>query len=588
MRPERSAQTVLSTTRAKAKMYEFAVPPEDHIRLPVNPDTLFALAIGLVGDAAAAVASEGEGSPRRTSSLEAIRFAATFFDAYIDAQLDDRVRDEFALLAAGSYYLANLPGNARLLVSRIPEPRAEGAQSLDWLSYRLLRSSFETNEADHASWPRQSSILAELDAYLTARGGAERLLATLQELRTEAYDAGDGRAVLYADLATAVALRKIENASRTLLPEASGVPLDTWSATLQKPGFVLELWPAQRRIGEAGLLQGRSAVVQMPTSAGKTRATELIIRSAFLADRTDLAVIVSPFRALCHDIRGDLAKAFSGENIGLNEATDAFQMDLTIEELWARKTVLIVTPEKLLYILRRTPELADQIGLIIYDEGHQFDSPSRGASYELLLTSLKILLPPNTQTVLLSAVIANAAEVADWLVGDLDAVVKGDDLAPTSRSVAFASWATRLGQLRYVAPTDPDDEDFFVPRVIESVNLGRRPRERVDRVLPEQGSGTSIGLYLGLKVVRNGSVAVFCGRKDTAANLCETAVEWFERGYDQPKPREVSDDEEVGKLVHLFEAHLSLKQPPPKRLIWASCHITRTFRTASACALSTR
>jgi replicative superfamily II helicase len=132
----------------------------------------------------------------------------------------------------------------------------------------------------------------------------------------------------------------------------------------------------------------------MPTSAGKTRATELIIRSAFLANRTSLAVIVSPFRSLCHDIRAYLAKAFNGETIGINEATDASQLDLTVEELWQRKTVLIVTPEKLLYILRRTPELAQQIGLIIYDEGHQFDSPGRGAAYELLLTSLKLLLAP--------------------------------------------------------------------------------------------------------------------------------------------------------------------------------------------------
>ena len=84
-----------------------------------------------------------------------------------------------------------------------------------------------------------------------------------------------------------------------------------------------------------------------------------------------------------------------------------------------------------------------------------------------------------------------------------------------------------------MSPSDPDDEEFFVPRVIESVNLGRRGKETRDRLIPTRDSGTSIGLYLGLKVVRNGSVAVFCGRKDTAANLCEMAVEWFDRGYDQ-------------------------------------------------------
>ena len=346
-----------------------------------------------------------------------------------------------------------------------------------------------------------------------------------------------------------------------MLPIASDLAVEAWVPFLQKAGSVTELWPAQLRICDAGLLRGRSAVVQMPTSAGKTRATELIIRSAFLANRTSLAVIVSPFRALCHDIRAALAKAFGGEPIVLNEATDAFQLDLTVEQLWQRRTILIVTPEKLLYILRRTPELSEQIGLIIYDEGHQFDSPGRGAAYELLLTSLKLSLTPQTQTVLLSAVIANAAQVAEWLVGDAQAVVTGNDLTPTTRSVAFATWATRVGQLQYVSPSDPDDQEFFVPRVIESVNLGHRPGERTDRILPSKDSGTSVGLYLGLKLVRNGSVAIFCGRKDTAANLCETAAEWFGRGYEQSPPSAVSDAAEVMKLVSLFAAHLGSTAP---------------------------
>ena len=57
MRPERTAERVLSITRSKAKMYEYAVPLEDHINLTINPNVLFSLAMGLVGDAAAAVTS---------------------------------------------------------------------------------------------------------------------------------------------------------------------------------------------------------------------------------------------------------------------------------------------------------------------------------------------------------------------------------------------------------------------------------------------------------------------------------------------------------------------------------------------------
>ena len=174
-----------------------------------------------------------------------------------------------------------------------------------------------------------------------------------------------------------------------MLSATSDLDPEVWRPALSKPHFPIELWPAQQRIADAGLLRGQSAVIQMPTSAGKTRATELIIRSAFLAERASLAVIVAPYRSLCHDIRGDLSAAFTDEPIRLDEASDAYQFDLELETLFANDTVLIVTPEKLLYMLRRAPELADRIGLVIYDEGHQFDGMARGPTYELLLTSLE-------------------------------------------------------------------------------------------------------------------------------------------------------------------------------------------------------
>jgi helicase len=193
---------------------------------------------------------------------------------------------------------------------------------------------------------------------------------------------------------------KIANAARTILPGASGLSLEAWLSALQRAAFPRELWPSPQRICAAGALEGVSAVI---------------------TGRASLAVIVCPFRSLCQDIRGDMARAFSGKNVALNEATDSFQKDLTVEALWQQKTILIVTPEKLLYLLRRTPELAQHVGLVVYDEGHQFDS----GAYELLLTSLKLLLAEETQIVLISAVIANASSIAGWLIDDEELIVDG-------------------------------------------------------------------------------------------------------------------------------------------------------------------
>jgi Lhr-like helicase len=374
-------------------------------------------------------------------------------------------------------------------------------------------------------------------------------------------ETGDGRELLYADISAAILRRKIAAAAATILPAASGLPLETWQPFLGRPGFPRELWPSQRRICGAGVLNGTSALIQMPTSAGKTRATELILRSGFLSDRFSLAIIVCPFRSLCHDIRGDMAQAFASDNVAINEATDSFQEDLTIEELWARKTILIVTPEKLLYLLRRTPELAGSIGLVVYDEGHQFDSGARGVTYELLLTSLKLMLVANTQVVLISAVIANANRIAEWLLGNSELVVDGTGLLPTSRSIAFASWRNPLGALEYVNPLDPDDREFFVPRVIEAITLPALPRERTPRVFPKSEDGPSVGLYLGLKLVSKGSVALFCGRKDTAAKICEDAAAMAARGVQLTGPLAASDGGEVGKIAALFGRQMGEAAP---------------------------
>jgi hypothetical protein len=57
MKPETRSQRLLSITQSKAKMYEYNVPLEDHIEIPAgtNPDRLFPLSIGMLGDIASRI-----------------------------------------------------------------------------------------------------------------------------------------------------------------------------------------------------------------------------------------------------------------------------------------------------------------------------------------------------------------------------------------------------------------------------------------------------------------------------------------------------------------------------------------------------
>ncbi|MFV0422763.1 DEAD/DEAH box helicase [Oleidesulfovibrio sp.] len=563
MRPEQKSQLLLGVTRSKAKMLEYSVPEEHHIKITQDPAKLFTISIGLLGDLAAAI-NRDEPDPDSLSELRTnLLFSARFFDSYLQSKLNETLDPYLVLLGSASYYLCDLPGSASVLAKRIdgdcPDLDGDGLEDLLlWLLQADLGTYFDGAEGPFGEFI--DGISKWILQFFEDGNGEENLLDLATKLRDAVYEFGTPRQLLFGDVIVAVLRKKLENSAWKALPSYSGLPRDKWLHALQKDSFIKELWPAQHLLGKADVLKGESAIVQMPTSAGKTKATELILRSAFLADRVSLAIIIAPFRALCHEIKNSLVEAFHNETTKVDELSDALQTDFEIAELLGHQQILVVTPEKLLYVLRHAPELAAHVGLLVFDEGHQFDSGTRGITYELLLTSLRSMIPEGTQKVLISAVISNAEAVGEWLNGEPN-VVEGTTLIPTFRSVGFASWLDQLGRIEYVDSRDAEQGEFFVPRVIERFNLGRKKRERTDRFFPEKTDGQAIALYLGLKLVPNGSIAVFCGRKSTAASVCEKAVDIIERGAPLALPSDFSDAQEVARLTHLHVENLGADAP---------------------------
>ena len=563
MRPEQKSQLLLGVTRSKAKMLEYGVPEEHHIKITQDPAKLFTISIGLLGDLAAAINRE-EQDPGSLSELRTnLLFSARFFDSYLQSKLNETLDPYLVLLGSASYYLCDLPGSASVLAKRIdgdcPDLDGESLEDLLlWLLQADLGTYFDGAEGPFGQFI--DGISKWILQFFEDGNGADNLLDLASDLRNAVYEFGTPRQLLFGDLIAAVLRKKLENSAWKALPSYSGLHRDKWLHALQKDSFIKELWPAQHLLGKANVLKGESAIVQMPTSAGKTKATELILRSAFLADRVALAIIIAPFRALCHEIKNSLVEAFHNEPTKVDELSDSLQADFEIAELLGHQQILVVTPEKLLYVLRHAPELAAQVGLLVFDEGHQFDSGTRGITYELLLTSLRSMIPGGTQKVLISAVISNAEAVGEWLNGEPN-VVEGTTLIPTFRSVGFASWLDQLGRIEYVDSRNLDEKEFFVPRVIERFNLGRKDKELNDRHFPEKADGQAIALYLGLKLVPNGSIAVFCGRKSTAASICEKAVDVIERGVPLNLPSDFSDAQEVERLTHLHVENLGAEAP---------------------------
>ncbi|WP_245578450.1 DEAD/DEAH box helicase [Atopobacter phocae] len=324
-----------------------------------------------------------------------------------------------------------------------------------------------------------------------------------------------------------------------------------------------EMWPSQILLGENDIFDGKSGVVQMPTSSGKTTSVALAIQSSFLSDRTNIAIIVAPFRALCREILLDLENFFSfDESVAVTEFSDIPKNNeisiLSTDS--SEKKILVMTPEKLSYILKHNKEIIDYINMIVFDEAHLFDDESRGTDYELLLSTIKYYIKDDAQKLLVSAVISNASQLNEW-INEQGVVVKNNTIKTTEKTVAFNTFNSTkrnsYSNLYFVDPIKGLEEEFFVPRVIQPVKLNKLGKERNIRYFPDlEKNKQDVSIYYAIKLVKNGSVAIFCSRKDTVNKVLSRFIELEERGVPLTNFIEESDIHETTKIARLIKEHL--------------------------------
>lgn len=572
MKLESRSKNLLAITKSKAKMYEFSIAEADHIELRQNPNKLLITTISILGDLAAMEARQDTSDEEIYQELKSeLASVGQYFDALIQSHLADDILVYLNIIGASAYYLADMPGSSTVLSNKISyNSDSITATYLEGLLIWLLKSDYSKQwyRVEDSYVMELTDLLASLcREYFSVQAEPAQLVNVAHKLRRVVYESGTDRELLLADVILAILFRKIENSSINCLPRYTSLPLENWLPAISKPSFVKEFWPAQRLLGEKGVLAGKSAVVQMPTSSGKTKSTELIIRSAFLSGRADVVIIIAPFRALCREISATLQNAFKEDGVNINELQDVMSVSdddlaligfLTDESIGLQspaKSIVISTPEKLVYLLRHEPDLANHVGLLIFDEGHQFDTGKRGVTYELLVATLNASVSENVQKVLISAVMANAHSIGEWLNGESGVEIQGSQCLPSVRSVAFASWQTRLGQLHYIDQEIAEARDFFVPRVIEQINLGKRGHELNDRLFPVKNDNPSVSAYFGVRLCHQGAVAIFCGVKSTVATICQLLTDYYDRGLLLPPPLDSSDQVELEKVAYLSSLH---------------------------------
>ena len=560
MKPEIKSKILLGSTRSKSKMNEYNVLKEYHIKLSNDPHRLFPLCIGILGDFAEIINDKRFNYAFTQEKIDDLLFSTHFLEAFFLSKINPDLDNYLKTFIASAYYFSSLPGSS-LVFSKDLTIDFKNYPTLSFLNTILNPSlNLEMDDYEKITDRKIGVVLTRFQNFI--RTGEEKIKveSLTKDILDEAYLNASSLGLLIINLASAVIKLKLNNSVWNVLPESTGVSRENWSEVLRKENFIKELWPAQQILAKSGVFNGVSATIQMPTSAGKTKSIEIILRSYFFKNNSQASVIVAPFKALCHEIGDYLQECFDGEEIRVNEFTDVFQKDYSEQEEKGNQ-IIITTPEKLVYILRQDPTLSDSIGLLILDEGHQFDSGIRGVTYELLITSLKQMLPLSTQWILISAVLSNADAINSWLNGEEGEVVSGATLSPTQKTIGFVNWSKVRGQVQYVNNPNINKEDFFVPRVIDSTKLNRLPRERKDRFFPEKSDGSSIALHLGLKLYHNGCIALFCGQKTSVLTACNKLVELQDREYEISFSEKMLNSDELLKLSNLYFRHLGEDSP---------------------------
>lgn len=547
--------------RSKAKMIEFDIPLESHIPISEDAQKSFLGALAIAADTARKYFEDYINHKSFDSQLKnQLHNVAEYFDALLVSGLGNSAeyQDYIAILGTTAYYLGDYNGSSRVMVNYISDDMhlLEESITLVKVFIDVITDKLFLNHS-----PIEGKYSSELNTlvesyrnYILSK--TEFSIDIYRDLQDKVYRNGSDFSVIIVNCLLAVVCKKIDSSSTKLLPEFSGLDFSLWQDYIQSTGSIKELWPSQIELGRKGMFSGKSGIVQMPTSSGKTASINLTLRSAFYSNRIDNALIVAPFRALCREIYRDINAHFVDENnVIVSEVFDLPEIpqDFSIFND-GKKRVFILTPEKLLFLLRNHQSFIDEIGLCIFDEAHLFDDPSRGTNFELLLSTVKQIFPKEIQKILISAVIPNSEAINRWFNED-GVIVSNNSIKTTEKRVAFSDLNGSNEQLYFIDPIT-FEEEFFVPRTVDVSELERLGKERKQKVFPELTNANDISIYYGTKLINNGGVGIFCGRKDTVNVVLRRFIDLNNRNYDLTVFLKNSDRSEVEKIGNLIGQNL--------------------------------
>jgi hypothetical protein len=206
----------------------------------------------------------------------------------------------------------------------------------------------------------------------------------------------------------------IADAAVTRLQPPGGSDEDYWRSWLRhRSNAAPFLWPNHRETIEKGFHErGKSAVLVLPTGAGKTTVSCLKIAAVLASGKS--VVFLAPTHALVDQIAEDLQKVFP-------ESLEGSVVSSDFDRLFASGTsfesIEVMTPERCLALLSYSPEAFQNVGLMVFDECHLLSPVSnlRRALDGMFCVLAFNSIAPEADFLFLSAMLNNGAEFAEWI-----------------------------------------------------------------------------------------------------------------------------------------------------------------------------
>ncbi len=207
----------------------------------------------------------------------------------------------------------------------------------------------------------------------------------------------------------------IGEAALTRLPVPSGTKDDFWLDWLKFRAINMPfVWPNHREAIAKDFYQtGKSAVLVLPTGAGKTTVSALKIAGTL--GRGKKVVFLAPTHALVEQLTEDLQDIFPRDLFGLQVSAD---VDIAMAGDHQLQDIEVMTPERCLAMLSFSAPAFQNVGLLVFDECHLL-SPQSGKIGRALDGMLCLLafstLVPDADMLFLSAMLKNSGQFADWI-----------------------------------------------------------------------------------------------------------------------------------------------------------------------------